>query len=201
MRDRETGSYWQQISGKAIAGPMRGRQLELVLSDELTFALWRKENPAGAVLKPVAADQTRYSGKDWEKRLEQMPTVVDTKGTGIGGRELMIGVERKGQSRAYPLRRILEQKLIQDIVGGGQILLVVGPDDTSVRIFATPTVEDFYRESNGTLIDAATGSEWNFKGCTVAGTAVGQCLTSLPAIKDYWFDWLEYHPQTTVFKR
>ena len=49
MRDEETGSFWQQISGKAISGPLAGRQLELSHSDELTFGLWKQENPRGTV--------------------------------------------------------------------------------------------------------------------------------------------------------
>jgi hypothetical protein len=45
MRDEETGTFWQQISGRAISGPLNGSQLEPVHSDELTFALWRSEAP------------------------------------------------------------------------------------------------------------------------------------------------------------
>jgi len=54
MRDRETGTWWQQITGKAIYGPLQGAALELVLSDELTFGQWRSESPGGKVLAPVA---------------------------------------------------------------------------------------------------------------------------------------------------
>ena len=49
MRDEETGSYWQQISGLAVSGPLKGRQLTLVHSDELTFATWKAEEPQGTV--------------------------------------------------------------------------------------------------------------------------------------------------------
>lgn len=35
MRDRETGTWWQQITGRAIAGPLKGTQLQLVPSEEL----------------------------------------------------------------------------------------------------------------------------------------------------------------------
>jgi hypothetical protein len=45
MRDEETGTYWQQISGAAISGPLKGRHLTLVLSDELTLATWKLEQP------------------------------------------------------------------------------------------------------------------------------------------------------------
>ena len=54
MRDKETGSWWQQITGKAIYGPLKGSTLELVPSDELTFGQWKSEVSDGKVLAPVA---------------------------------------------------------------------------------------------------------------------------------------------------
>jgi hypothetical protein len=59
MRDEETGSYWQQISGVAISGPMKGQQLNLVLSDELTFGAWKAEEPEGMVLKEATNTRPR----------------------------------------------------------------------------------------------------------------------------------------------
>jgi hypothetical protein len=50
-------------------------------------------------------------------------------------------------------------------------------------------------------MDEATGSEWNFQGCAVSGKASGLCLESVQAIKDYWFDWRNYNPKTTVYIR
>ena len=67
MRDEETGSYWQQISGAAISGPT-GRQLTLVHSDELTFALWRNENPQGTMCAPSMNSLPDTRRKDWEER-------------------------------------------------------------------------------------------------------------------------------------
>ena len=50
------------------------------------------------------------------------------------------------------------------------------------------------------LLDTATASEWNFQGCATAGPASGKCLDRVPALKDYWFDWRNYHPDTTFYK-
>ena len=50
MEDVETGSWWQQISGEAISGPLAGRRLTPVLHDEVTFGLWRADHPATRVL-------------------------------------------------------------------------------------------------------------------------------------------------------
>ena len=65
MRDRETGTWWQQISGKAIFGKLKGASLELAPFDELSFGLWKKESPGGQVLAAVARDQKKYESK-WE---------------------------------------------------------------------------------------------------------------------------------------
>jgi hypothetical protein len=51
-----------------------------------------------------------------------------------------------------------------------------------------------------TLLDTATASEWNFQGCAIAGASQGKCLDRVPALKDYWFDWRNYHPDTTIYK-
>ncbi len=51
------------------------------------------------------------------------------------------------------------------------------------------------------LLDTATASEWNFQGCAISGPSQGKCLDRVPALKDYWFDWRNYHPDTTIYKR
>jgi len=116
-----------------------------------------------------------------------------------------------GASRAFPFETVLAQKVVKDHVGGEPVLLVVGPDERSVRAFhdRMPGVAggaDFYRivgrlsADPALLIDSATGSRWNFQGCAVDGPAKGRCLERIEVIKDYWFDWRNYNPQTTVYR-
>jgi hypothetical protein len=208
MRDEETGSYWQQISGKAISGLYRGKQLELVHSDELSFGLWRAENSQGTVLRPVEQFASKYEAKDWETTLQKARTVVDTRNTSYEPRELMLGVEHNGVARAYVLQRVLQQKLVEDRIGATPVIVLVGPDEKSIRVFEAhikgyDAVPEFYREAGKEetlLIDSLTGSHWNFQGCAIQGPAHGECLLPLPALKDYWFDWHLYHPHTTVNK-
>ena len=213
MRDEETGSFWQQISGTAVSGPLRGRTLELVHSDELTFALWHQENPSGTVLKPVPQFVSEYEPKDWENSMRKIRTVVDTSRTNRTPRELMIGVQHNGAARAYVLERVLQAKLIEDWIGGTPVIVVTGPDDKSVRVFRAEipgqtTIPDFYRDVERAddaltpiLTDSVTGSRWTFGGCAVTGSATGLCLQPLSALKDYWFDWHLYHPDTTVYDK
>jgi hypothetical protein len=208
MRDDQTGSYWQQISGLAIAGPLRGRQLTLVLSDELTFATWKSEEPRGTVLNDVPQYVAGYARRDWDVRMKRAPTVIDFPEHGLKARDLMLGIQAFGASRAFLYDQVIREKLVKDRVGREPVLLVVGPDGESVRAFRDriPGVDgppDFYRmdgnPEGAPLMDAATGSQWNFQGCAVSGPAKGACLERIAMLKDYWFDWRNYNPKTSVY--
>lgn len=201
MRDEETGSFWQQINGKCVSGALKGKELKLVSTEELSFGLWKQENPRGEVLQPVSEFQKWYEKKDWDVEMAKAPSIIDTKKTGVEPRTLMVGVEVNGAARAFPLQAILDAKLVQDRVGGRPIFLVAGPDGKSIRAFVSEG--EIFRNTDGRtafLTDAATGSDWDFKGCAVAGPSKGHCLTPVGTISDYWFDWQIYHPQTTVYR-
>lgn len=203
LRDEETNSVWQQSTGVAIYGPLKGKQLDPMHSDELTFALWRSEQPQGLILKPNARDASNYGDKFWEKSAEKYPSVIDTSKTGIQPRELMLGIATSTASKAFPWNAVLSAKLIQDRVGGEPVLLIVGPDNLSFRAFVTQANAIFLRsgsDANRFMTDAETSSVWNFSGCAVSGPLTGQCLQPVDAVKDYWFDWFNYHPATAVFR-
>ena len=207
MRDDQTGTYWQQISGTAVSGPLSGSQLTLVHSDELNFGTWQSEEPQGTVLQDAAHYRSGYARKDWDVRMQRAPTVIDFREHGLKARDLMLGIQAFGASRAFLYERVIQEKLVKDHVGSEPVLLAVGPDDQSVRAFRDriPGVggaTDFYRitgKSGVLLIGDSTGSEWNFQGCATSGKAKGLCLEPIPMLKDYWFDWRNYNPKTTVY--
>lgn len=218
MRDEETGTYWQQISGLAVSGPLKGRQLSLVASDEESFGLWRAEHPHGTVFRDNDKYKSEYSAMDWDVKMKKAPTVLSYREAGLQPRDLMLGIRAFGASRAFPFERVIQEKLVQDRVGSEPVLLVVGPDGESVRAFrqripGVDGVPEFYRTASGQppgkldaasaaaplLMDAASGSRWDFQGCAVEGKARGACLERIEVIKDYWFDWRHYNPRTTVY--
>ncbi len=234
MRDDQTGTYWQQISGLAIAGPLAGRRLKPVPSDELMLATWKAERPKGTVLDDVAQFKPEYAGLDWDVEMKRVPTVLSYAQPGLAPRDLMLGVRAFGASRAFPYEQVTKQKLVQDRVGPEPVILVVGQDGKSVRVFRARVggkAADFYRtvpavapgrvmtDSTGApphpaetaaappdpaaplFMDSLTGSGWNFQGCAVDGPSKGVCLERVETIKDYWFDWRNYNPATTVYGR
>ena len=203
MRDEETGTYWQQISGLAVSGPLAGQHLDIISADELTFKLWKTEQPQGTVLNDNAKFVRSYAPKDWDVEMKRMPTVLSYSENGRKPRDLMLGITAFGASRAFLYDTVLKEKLIQDHVNAEPILLVLGPDGQSVRAFrrklpGTQETAEFYLLSDkdaGFMMDSIQGKKWNFQGCTDSN----ECLERIDLIKDYWFDWRHYHHDTTVY--
>jgi hypothetical protein len=205
MRDKETGTWWQQITGKAIYGPLQGAALELVPSDELTFGEWKAEVSGGKVLAPVAKYTKEYDSK-WEPEVAKLPVVISFPATALKSRDIVVGLEIDGAARAYPWDVAVKQSPIVDHLHGTPLLLAVGPDGKSFRVFISRVdgeETEFFLKSetkDWVLLDTATASEWNFQGCATAGPSQGKCLDRIPALKDYWFDWRNYHHDTTIYK-
>ena len=256
MRDRETGSWWQQITGKAVYGPMQGTALELAPSDELTFGEWKSEVSDGKVLAEVPKYVKEYDS-NWELEVAKLPVVISFPGTELKARDVVVGLKYEGAARAYPWETLAKQSPVMDRVKGTPLLVAVGADGKSFRIFvarvdgkdtefflkgeseedpklatdskvasdATPPAEVKDQPAAKTqakapadaktqdakpqasapkpwiLLDTTTASEWNFQGCAISGPSQGKCLDRVWALKDFWFDWRNYHPDTTIYKR
>jgi hypothetical protein len=208
MRDEETGTWWQQASGEAITGPLRGSHLESVFHDEVAFEIWKLENPNGRVLRPdeKVLASGEYAPADWEKEMSDVPVVTPAIDPRLEPRTLVIGVALNSESKAYPLEAVREQGPVIDTLGGVPILLLVARDGRSVRAFERNVdgkALDFYALPDTSalrIIDADTGSEWNFRGKAISGPLQGRELRRVPAFPEYWFDWNTYHPDTQVFE-
>ena len=206
MRDEETGSWWQQVTGEAIQGPLKGSKLNPVFHDELSFAVWKREQPLGRVLKPDPRVASKYEPADWEEKYAtfHVVTPVDREDK-LAPRALVVGVKVNGEARAYPVAALEKQSPILDQLGGVPLLLVLGEDKKSVRVFerlVDGRALEFFakRESQALeLIDAETGATWDFTGKAVSGQSAGKQLKRVPLLKDYWFDWKIYNPKTSVY--
>jgi hypothetical protein len=188
VSDEQTGSWWQQVTGECILGPMKGKHLRRIPSDEVALASWRGERPQSTVVQFDPRHLKDYPPADWESRIARL----------TGARELIVGVELEGASAAYPLAKLREQSPLNTQVGRTPILLIVGAEGNSVRSFVRPTVEgkplEFYRRpGDENLIDSATGSAWNFAGKATAGPLAGRTLEPVQSTKDYSFDWSSHH--------
>jgi uncharacterized protein DUF3179 len=209
MRDEETGSWWQQVTGEAIYGPLKGQKLRSFFHDELTFGLWKQEKPNGRVLRPdeAIARAGKYAPANWEERMTKVPVTTSAAfDKALEPRALVIGITINKASRAYPFDALLKQSPIVDEPDRVPIILVLADDKKSVRGFETMIDGrklELLQKPNLSplrLVDAETASEWDFSGKAVSGPLAGKQLKKVALLNDYWFDWKAYNPGTTLYQ-
>jgi len=207
MRDEETGTWWQQVTGLAISGPLAGRTLEPVLFDDISFDVWRSEHPHPPVLVPDDSAPWRAFSENWEAETAQMPipTIARLDGTQpFEGRQVVIGLKVNNQAKAYALDRVIASAPVVDEVAGVPVVLLVAPDGRSIRAFDRTVdgspLELFKLDEGGEsrIVDATSRSTWDFSGKSTAGPLAGRELRRIQHLEDYWFDWKNYNPDTHV---
>ncbi len=202
MRDEETGTWWQQVSGEALQGALKGRSLNGVFTDEITFAVWKREYPSGRVLRPDEHVSQQYEAANWEEQYEKLRVVVPVEANDkLKPRALIAGIVVNGKAIAYPLEALQQQRLIINTIDATPIFIALGEDNKSVRAFERNVdgrALEFFAKDNQ-FVDAETGSTWDFSGKAISGALAGKQLRKISVLKDYWFDWKLYHPDTSVY--
>lgn len=212
MYDQATESLWSQIDAHAINGELVGEELQLVPSSFTTWGEWTAEYPDTAVLLPPPEsgtitdasprnyDTDPYGGYEFSGRI------------GIGGsydddrlhpKATVLGVARDGEARAYPLDRVIGAGgVVNDEVGGTPVVIAVTGDGDGSLVGYERRVdgETLTFEKNETEL-VAGGSRWNpLTGRATDGPFEGTTLTTANERSPmFFFAWLEFFPETTVY--
>ena len=111
MYDRQTESWWQQFTGKAILGEYTGKELTLIPSRIESFALFKKRYPKGKVLVPNDPNRRPYGSNPYVNYdSSQWPFLFSGKYDGpIPPLSRVVAVGND----AWPLSLLEEKKLIR----------------------------------------------------------------------------------------
>ena len=121
---------------------------------------------------------------------------------------LVVGVERNGEARAYPVQFIGYHHQVQDTVGGEPVLVTFCTVCRTGRIFS-PVIDgraERFRlvgmdHFNAMLEDESTGTWWRqANGEAVSGPRKGAMLTEIPSRQVTLALWLEMYPQSLIMQ-
>jgi hypothetical protein len=188
---------------QAVSGPVTtvaGVDLP-VPDDQLGRGAPRDAIPA--ITEPAFADD--WAGVELEAR-EQVSNEVVTKEPRLRSDDRVIGVERDGTARAYPLRVLNWHEVVNDELGGPLLVTFCPLCDSGVTAVGTvadePTtfgVSGLLWNSDLVMYDRATGSLWSQIAATaIRGRRTGHRLELVPSEITTLGDWRSAHPDTQV---
>jgi hypothetical protein len=187
MYDRTSKSLWSQALGQGIVGKYAGQKLQRIPFDLAYWKDWKQLYSNSKILsedtgfsRPYGADpygdyytsdQLYFPVPNYDNRLGLKEKIVGLDNGGGGG----VGKE---QYKAYRVRQIETQKVINDEINGKAITLF-SLHSAMVRAYDRMVVggkilEFEYNNTNNKITDKQTGSGWNFDGEAVNGPLKGK---------------------------
>jgi hypothetical protein len=197
LYDRASGSWWSQVTGRAVRGPAMGRSLTKRPSTLTTWGLWRRLHPGTTVfVDPSLPGRRRFTE-------ESLSRITQAGGGPVVDEDLVVAVEGASSARAYPLRRLAQERLVNDVVDGTPILVYLAEDGVTPRVLrraAAGRTLTFAPLAGDRLKDAETGSTWDaLTGRATAGALAGQELGEAVFTSALWYAWRSHRPGTTLW--
>lgn len=170
MYDRNTESLWSQILQQAITGPMTGTKLTMLPAQHTTWKQWRTEHPNTLVLSPDTGFKRDYGRNPYQEYYERGEPFSGT---------------RERAHKLDPDLRLMERVLGIQVAG-------VKKAYPFSRLKKLPGRFEDMIAGQKIVIHFDPKSE-NAYAATLSGSQI-------PSITAFWFAWVDFYPDTQVFK-
>jgi len=194
LEDASTKSWWQQATGEAVAGELKGQRLPEVWSTQTTLAKWLQLNPHSLIMQPDPAFVKSYDSTLKYESGKSKSKLTGTDSLSWKDKSWVVGVVSKTQSKAYDWNQLKKERVIQDQLGNTSLAVVLASDNKSFFAFQLPTAEHNLSLTNDTIV-------LNSKHFRIDGRGIdtSYSLAPLQASQEFWHSWRTFHPDTKQY--
>jgi hypothetical protein len=226
MADKQTETWWQQLTGLGLVGELANIELDVIPSMIISVKDFFIRYPDGKILSPETGtnSQKKYgtnpyenyddiTGVPYEKyfdhskldsRLPPMERLIDIKGN-------------KGY-KVYPFSIIAKEGIINDYYDGRNIVIfykkgtvsvlnnkkiIKSKDIGSATVFSSEIDDNIltFEKINGKILDKETKSFWDITGHCIQGYYKGRELIPEKHSNHFAFAWLSFHPESEIYRK
>lgn len=221
MYDRQSETWWQQLTGEGLVGSYAGNLLDIVPSQVISFASFAERHPQGLVLSRDTGFSRQYGINPYSNYDSRPGRPFLFRGE-IDARlgspvDHVLAATVDGIAKAYPFAILRQQGLINDSIGERPVVAFFQPGvasalgdsvidnaaDLGTAGLYMATLDgmtlSFIQQGDGSFADEQTGSTWNAYGEAIAGSLQGRELQWIDAFPHFWFAWAAFHPETEVY--
>ncbi len=209
MFDHQTGSYWNQVSGEAIVGPLSGQRMAILPSQMTTWSSWKTLYPDSLALSENTGFPRNYRSDPFAAYGQALnngsrflfPVSEAGRDPRLGPGDIVLGLKVGDVIRAYALAA-LGDAVVHDRLNATDVVLFIREEGPSGAAYL-PQVEGrtlSFLFEEGHFLDRQTGSLWNLAGHAVQGELAGAQLEPLAARSTFWFSLVANYPEVEVYQ-
>jgi hypothetical protein len=199
FEDATTRSWWRQVNGVAIAGPLKGESLAEIPSEQMRLQAWIARHPNALIMQADSTFKEEYEGlKNYDEGKGQS-ALTRTDSLSWQDKSWIVGVQLGMNARAYDWNEMIAHRVLNDTLAGTALVVAVESDSASFHVWQRDSLKFVYDSAAARLKDEQTQSLWNWKGECVEGVLKGSRLQFVQAYQEFWHSWRTFHPQTTQY--
>ena len=220
MWDRQTESWWQQLTGEAIVGELTGEILTFLPSTIIAWEDFKANHPQGKVLSRDTGFTRDYGSNPYVgyDRIDNPPFLYrgDLDGR-LLPKERVAAVSIGEVDTAYSFTALEKERVVNDEVNGQNLVVFFKPgarsalDDIliedSKQVGATAVFDRHLEGRELTFswdgerfADKDTGTTWNLLGQGIDGPLVDRQLKPIVHANHFWFAWAAFKPDTLIYQ-
>lgn len=126
LYDRETETLWSQILSEGVAGPLAGKELEIIQTYNTSWKDWKENYPNTLVLSTDTGYDRDYSRDPYPEYYtsEKVWFPIQNSNDVMHPKAKVLGLEINGTFKAYPFHELNKTgKIVRDEVNGKAIII------------------------------------------------------------------------------
>lgn len=222
MFDEQTESWWQQLTGEAIAGNFTGFSLDIVPSMVLSVEDFFARFPEGKILSQNTGIRSRYGYNPYVgyDKTDGVPYTGFINPQKLNNRlpymERVVNLSVNGKHKIYTFTSLSYRKAYNDEFLGQKVVIffkkgtvsvldqvkISESKDVGTAVIFNPEVNGkllTFREKNGFFYDKETKSKWDISGICLEGKHKGEQLQIVPHGQHLAFAWLSFYPDSEIY--
>lgn len=222
MWDRQTESWWQQLTGEGIVGGYSGTRLTFLPSQMVAYRTFADAFPQGKVLSRETGHSRPYGTnpyRGYDAPENTQPFLLQERADPrLPAMARVVGLALGGQARVYPNTVLAAHGgVANDSLGGQPLVVFLARETGSVlgeaqiaqaRAVGSGVVYDPQVDGRRLTFTAAaegwrdqeTGSLWDAFGRARAGKLAGRQLVPLSHDNSFAFAWLVFRPDSDIWR-
>lgn len=206
VKDRQTGSLWNSVTGEAVQGPQTGKRLARIPCWMITWSAWQTLHGDSWVLKEDSSQSVHYV-VHCTPAICAIPAAIRESDMRPDNRlpheSLVLGVATEKTITAVPIASLERSGAVNANVGGDRTVFLFDSAGQAAGAYR-PTVRGqsltFRAAGKGRLVDNQTHSSWNIEGRAIDGPLKGSALAPVEFARLRWYAWSAAHPGTSIHR-
>jgi hypothetical protein len=203
FEDSRSKSWWRQVSGEAVVGPLKGQKLTEIPSRQMSLAAWLNIHPSSMIMQPDSSFKEQYDQLQGYDKGRLKNSLEKRDSLSWKDKSWVVGIKNGNYAKAIDWNMLVSNQLIQDSLPQFPFLVVLERDSVSFHSYnrtlegSVLRFEKMIDDQSDLIYDLNTRSIWNKQGLCIEGTMKGKSLSLLQSYQEYWHSWRTFNPHTS----